>query len=238
MRARPRPCRLSPPVPPCRAEKYDDVTPFPRAACWSLRGALRRRRRRPGRVAGRAVPRRATGPPLAARVSARWPCSASTRGRALPNGVLVSPGPHGGDGRRRRVHAHDGSLLGAARSSVLLGGVYLSTLGRRRRWGWIPFNAGLIGLRVARRRARLRAAVRASPRPRCRVALLRRRSRSRSSTSSCAWSMLLLSYAIELGRVPREVLARARCRPAPQMLPFVLLGYLPRSPVPLRSARR
>jgi HD superfamily phosphodiesterase len=40
-----------------------------------------------------------------------------------------------------------------------------------------------------------------------------------------AWTMLLLSYAIELGRVPREVLVDL-WPTAPQTIPFMLLGYL------------
>jgi len=103
-----------------------------------------------------------------------------------------------------------------------IGAVNLATL-RSGGWGWIPLNAGQMGF------ASLAAALVYAPLSRLFPASLPGALGVVVPVAVVyivvAWSMILLSYAIELKRVPREVL-RDLLQTGPQTLPFMLLGYL------------
>jgi len=141
----------------------------------------------------------------------------------LPNTLLVSAVPMVAIAAVVVFMSHDapaGVLIVGA-----LGAINFSTLrkGGWGGWGWFGLNAGQIGF------ASLAAALAYAPLSRAfpsalpgalgvvvPIALV---------YIAVAWSILLLSYAIELRRVPHEVL-RDLLPTAPQTLPFMLVGYL------------
>ena len=138
----------------------------------------------------------------------------------LPNGVLVSAIPMVAIAAVVVFESRDAPV--GALAVGAFGAVNLSTL-RGGGWGWLGLNTGQIGF------SSLAAALVYAP-------------LSRLFPTSLpgallvvlpiavvyivvAWSILLLSYAIELKQVPREVL-RDLLPTAPQTLPFMLLGFL------------
>jgi HD superfamily phosphohydrolase YqeK len=144
----------------------------------------------------------------------------ANRAVRLPNGVHVSAIPMVAIAAVVAFASHD-APAGALVVGVL-GAIYIPTL-RQGGWGWLALNGGQFGF------SSLAAAVVYAP-------------LSRSLPSSLPgalgvvlpvaaayvavnWSMLLISYAIELRRVPREVLLDL-WPTALQTMPFMLLGYL------------
>ena len=141
----------------------------------------------------------------------------------LPNTLLVSAVPMVAIAAVVVFMAQDapaGALIVGA-----LGAVNFSALRRGgwSGWGWWGFNAGEIGF------ASLAAALAYAPLSRAFPAALPGALGVVVPIAlvyiAVAWSILLLSYAIELRRVPHEVL-RDLLPTAPQTLPFMLLGYL------------
>jgi HD superfamily phosphohydrolase YqeK len=138
----------------------------------------------------------------------------------LPNTLLVSAIPMVLIAGVVVFMAHDAPV--GALAVGAFGAVNLATL-RAGGWGWIGLNAGQIGF------SSLAAALVYSPLSRLFPAALPGALGVVVPIAvvyiAVAWSMLLLSYAIELKRVPREVL-RDLLPTGPQTLPFMLLGYL------------
>lgn len=139
----------------------------------------------------------------------------------LPNGVLVSAIPMVSIAAVVVFESRNAPV--GALAVGALGVFNLSMLRRAGGWGWMGLNAGQNGF------SSLAAALAYAP-------LARLFPSSLPGALAVvvpiafvyvvvSWSILLLSYAIELKRVPRAVL-RDLLPTAPQTLPFMLLGYL------------
>jgi hypothetical protein len=144
----------------------------------------------------------------------------SNRVVRLPNGVLVSALPMVAIAAVVVFGSHNapaGALIVG-----LFGVVNIATV-RGGGWGWLGLNAGQVGFSV------LAAALVYAPLsryfPTALPGALSVVLPVAVAYVAVAWSMLLLSYAIELRRVPSEVL-RDLLPTAPQTLPFMLVGYL------------
>jgi HD superfamily phosphohydrolase YqeK len=135
------------------------------------------------------------------------------------SGVLVSAIPMVLIAAVVVFEAHDAPV--GALAVGALGAVNLATM-RGGGWGWLGLNAGQLGVST------LAAALVYAPLSRLFPATLPGALGVVVPIAVVyivvAWSMLLLSYAIELQRVPSEVL-RDLLPTAPQTLPFMLLGY-------------
>ena len=143
----------------------------------------------------------------------------SHRDVPLANGVFVSPLPMvamAGVVVFRAEHSLLGPLMVGAAA-----GIYLPNFAKQR-WGWIPFNAGLVGFATL-----ATAAVN--------QALPQSKSSSVFAALICvcaagavyvlvSWTVLVLSYVVEEGRGVRSVLAEL-APSGPQVLPFAVLGY-------------
>ena len=112
--------------------------------------------------------------------------------------------------------------VGGAVIVGMLGGLYLPHLSRSA-WGWIPFNAGTYGLAAFAAAETYSPLVSRMPAsfPGALVPLIA----ATAVYILVSWSLLLGSYLVEMGRVPREVMLSLP-RSAMEVLPFAGLGFV------------
>ncbi len=138
----------------------------------------------------------------------------------LPNGTDVSPGFMIGMTGVVVFQAQD-SLAGPLILGIVAG--FSMRALSRRTWGWIPFNSGVTGLgnlAAAVTYAAIPAFVRLDM-PGALVGGVA----PALAYALTGWALVVLSYAVEQGRVPREVMSSAGAVLV-QVMPFAIVGFL------------
>ena len=135
----------------------------------------------------------------------------------LPNGAFVSAGVMVVMGAAVVFVAED-ALAGAAIVG-LLHGVYLPSLNKRS-WGWVPFNAGITSIALVLAAAVLQLTTTDAAMPLDLLNVIP----PAIVFAAVSWSLIALSYRVEQGTVPREVL-REFVPSFAQASPFAVLGY-------------
>jgi len=138
----------------------------------------------------------------------------------LPNGIDVSPGFMIGM-TGVVVFQGQNSLAGPLILGAIAG---LSMRGlSRRAWGWMPFDSGVAGLGNLAAAATY-AAIPSFARFRMPVALVGGVVPALAYAIT-SWALVMFSYAVEQGRVPREVMSSAGAGLV-QVMPFAIVGFL------------
>jgi HD superfamily phosphodiesterase len=135
----------------------------------------------------------------------------------LPNGAFVSAGVMVVMGAAVVFVAED-ALVGAAIVG-LLHGVYLPSLNKRS-WGWVPFNAGITSIALFLATAVLQMTTTDAAMPFKVINVIP----PAIVFAAVSWALIALSYRVEQGTVPSEVL-REFVPSFLQAIPFAVLGY-------------